>query len=47
MKESDMKQIVNWLDTVLMSPDDEQVIAKVKGEVNEYMTGFSLYPEMG
>jgi glycine hydroxymethyltransferase len=47
MKENDMKQIVNWLDTVLMSPDDEQVIAKVKGEVNEYMTGFSLYPEMG
>lgn len=47
MKENDMKQIVNWLDTVLMSPDDEQVIARVKGEVNEYMTGFSLYPEMG
>lgn len=47
MKESDMKQIVNWLDTVLMSPDDEQVIARVKGEVNEYMTGFALYPEMG
>jgi glycine hydroxymethyltransferase len=47
MKESDMKLIVNWLDTVLMSPDDEQVIAKVKGEVNEYMTGFALYPEMG
>lgn len=47
MKENDMKQIVNWLDTVLMSPDDEQVIARVKGEVNEYMTGFALYPEMG
>lgn len=47
MKESDMKLIVNWLDTVLMSPDDEQVIARVKGEVNEYMSGFALYPEMG
>jgi glycine hydroxymethyltransferase len=47
MKEADMKLIVNWLDTVLMSPDDEQVIAKVKGEVNEYMSGFALYPEMG
>jgi glycine hydroxymethyltransferase len=47
MKESDMKLIVNWLDTVLMSPDDDQVIARVKGEVNEYMSGFSLYPEMG
>lgn len=47
MKEQDMKQIVNWLDTVLMSPDNEQVIATVKGEVNEYMNGFALYPEMG
>lgn len=47
MKESDMKLVVNWLDKVLMSPDDEQVIAAVKGEVNEYMNGFSLYPEMG
>ncbi len=47
LKEKDMALIVNWLDKVLMSPDDEQVIAAVKGEVNEYMYGFSLYPEMG
>lgn len=47
LKEKDMAQIVTWLDRVLMSPDDEQVIAAVKGEVNEYMYGFSLYPEMG
>lgn len=46
MKEEDMKLIVNWLDRVLMSPDDSQVIAAVKGEVNEYMRGFALYPEM-
>ncbi len=47
LQEKDMAQIVTWLDKVLMSPDDEQVIAAVKGEVNEYMYGFSLYPEMG
>ncbi|WP_118952219.1 serine hydroxymethyltransferase [Taibaiella helva] len=47
LKEQDMVQVVSWLDQVLMSPDDEQVIAAVKGEVNEYMNGFSLYPEMG
>jgi len=47
LKENDMKLIVNWLDKVLMSPDDESVIAAVKGEVNEFMRGFSLYPEMG
>jgi glycine hydroxymethyltransferase len=43
LKESDMQYIVNWLDKVLMSPDDEQVIAAVKGEVNEFMKGFPLY----
>jgi len=40
-----MSQIVNWLDKVLMSPEDEAVLNKVKGEVNEFMSGFSLYPE--
>lgn len=47
MKENDMPQIVNWLDKVLMAPDDESVTAKVKGEVNEYMKAFPLYPEWG
>ncbi len=45
LTEKDMPQIVNWLDKVLMSPDDEQVIASVRGEVNEYMKDFPLYPE--
>ena len=47
LKESDMQQIVNWLDRVLMAPDDEQLIHRVKGEVNEFMKGFPMYPEWG
>lgn len=47
LKEQDMAQIVGWIDKVLMNPDNEQVIATVKGEVNEFMTGFPLYPELG
>lgn len=47
LKENDMAQVVNWLDRVLMSPDDEALIATVRGEINEYMSGFALYPEMG
>lgn len=46
LKEKDMLQVVNWLDRVLMAPDDENVIAAVKGEVNEFMTAFPLYPEL-
>lgn len=47
LKESDMLNVVNWIDKVLMNPDDEQVIATVKGEINEFMAGFELYPELG
>jgi len=47
LKEADMQQIVNWLDRGLMGADDETVIKTIKGEVNEFMTGFPMYPELG
>lgn len=47
LKENDMQQVVNWLDRVLMHADDETVINTVRGEVNEFMSGFSMYPELG
>ncbi len=46
MKETDMPQIVNWIDRVLMDADNEATLATVKGEVNEYMKSFPLYPEL-
>lgn len=46
LKEEHMPHIINWLDRVLMSPDDETIIATVRGEVNEFMQQFPLYPEM-
>lgn len=42
-KASEMKQIVEWIDTILMNADDEAVISKVKGEVNSFMKKFPLY----
>ncbi len=45
MKEGHMSQVAGWIDRVLMSPDDEGVIAAVRGEINEAMTEFPLYPE--
>ncbi|MBS1586227.1 MAG: serine hydroxymethyltransferase [Bacteroidetes bacterium] len=47
LKEEHMPQIVGWLDKVLMAPDDESVIKTVRGEVNEFMAGFPLYPGWG
>lgn len=46
LKETDMVQVVEWIDQVLMQADDKDVLARVKGEINEFMQQFPLYPEM-
>ncbi len=47
MKEEHMEIMVDMIDRVLMKPEDEKVIASVKGEVKEFMKQFPLYPELG
>lgn len=47
MKEADMETVVNFIDKVLMNPDDEAVINGVKDEVKAFMQQFPLYPELG
>ena len=44
MKESDMQFVVDSIDTVLMNPENEAIIATVKKQVNESMLQFPLYP---
>ena len=46
MKEDHMQFVVNMIDKVLMNADDENTISKVRGEINEFMGQFSLYPEL-
>lgn len=43
MKEDDMKRIVNLIDKVLMNHENEEVIAEVKSEINNWMVDFPLY----
>lgn len=43
LKEEDMKVIVGWVDRVLSAPEDEAVIAAVRGEVNEKMTKYPIF----
>lgn len=45
LTEEHMPRIVDWLDKVLMSPDDEKRIETVRKEVNAFMQEFPLYPE--
>lgn len=47
LKEADMETVVSLIDSVLMSPDDEKVIAATKAQVKELMQRFPLYPELG
>lgn len=47
LKEDHMPLIVDWMDKLLMDADNESTILKVRGEVNEFMKQFPLYPEMG
>jgi glycine hydroxymethyltransferase len=39
--------VVESIDKVLMNADDEALITKVRGDVNEFMKQFVLYPELG
>ncbi|GAB3793387.1 serine hydroxymethyltransferase [Spirosoma humi] len=43
LKESDMEQIVVYIDKVLMNHDDAATLATVKEEINEWMKVFPLY----
>ena len=47
LAEQHMAQIVDWLDRGLMHADDQNVIRTIRGEVNEFMSGFPMYPELG
>ncbi|RPD39187.1 serine hydroxymethyltransferase [Chitinophaga barathri] len=46
LKEDHMPQIVEWMDKLILDADNEDLIAKVRGEVNEFMKQFPLYPEL-
>jgi glycine hydroxymethyltransferase len=43
MKEADMVRIVEWIDRLIMAPDDETVKAAVRNEVNAFASKFPLF----
>lgn len=46
MKESEMKQIAEFIDTVIMNFKNEEIIEKVRLDVKEFTSKFPLYPEL-
>ena len=47
MKEGHMDFVVNAIDKVLMNADDTNILHAVKKDVNDFMSQFVLYPELG
>jgi glycine hydroxymethyltransferase len=47
MKEEHMSFVVDSIDKVLMNADDSNILQAVKKDVNDFMSQFILYPELG
>ena len=46
LREEHMAFIVDSIDKVLINADNEALLRNTKGEVNEFMKQFPLYPEL-
>ncbi|MFN4973620.1 MAG: serine hydroxymethyltransferase [Bacteroidota bacterium] len=47
MKEEHMEFVVDCIDRILMQADDSAAIVGIRKQVNEFMSQFPLYPELG
>ncbi len=47
MKEEHMETVVSYVDQALTNADDDASLEKLAKEVNAFMKGFELYPELG
>jgi glycine hydroxymethyltransferase len=46
LKEEHMENLIDFLDTALMNADDDHKLENIARDVNEFMKGFPLYPEL-
>ena len=47
MKEEHMETIIDFFDKAIQHADDEQKLERIASDVNVFMKGFTLYPELG
>jgi glycine hydroxymethyltransferase len=45
MNEADCVRIVEWIDRALMNRDNEPALKAIHQEVNDFATGYRLYPD--
>ena len=46
MNEDHCRQVAAWIDTILMSPEDKDLIKGNHGDINAFATTFPLYPRV-
>ncbi len=46
LKESEMKQVAEWMNLAILNRRDEQEISKIRGEVRALCERFPLYPDL-
>ncbi len=46
LKESEMKQVAEWMNRAILNRRDEQEISKIRGEVRALCERFPLYPDL-
>ena len=44
--ESDMERVADYINQIVISPEDESLQKNIKSEINEWMADFSLYPKV-
>ncbi len=45
-KESDFVQVAEWIHQLIANRDQSSIIQSIRSEINKYMEGFPLYPEI-
>lgn len=44
LNEEQCLQVVDWIDTILQDPDNDDLISGIKADINAFMNQFTLYP---
>ncbi len=45
-KENDFIQVAEWIHQLILNKDQDLIIKSIRAEINRYMEGFPLYPEI-
>ena len=45
LQETHMEQVADWIDKILMQPDNDILIYEIQNQIKDFMSNFPLYPD--